>query len=267
MPKPPLVAAFALSSPAEEDTSPEVPVKRRRVTAEMEGKYIINMPKGTTERTKKILEEQAAKGTSRTSVFDRLGAESKADTTTGAKECLVDLGDPCEEEKSADSDEDTSVLQYAGVLKKVSAPVSREKIIPGITIKAKATSSEQKPPITTIKRLAPKISASAPAKLATSKITLAQRLGTIQRVSVEQERKQKKPSAALAQRLGKQQVIAQDSKVSSSKTPKVAFKLPFTIKRTVGKTAGVTSSSDNSSAQMDNTGSISVFKRLGRKSV
>ncbi|CAJ0949945.1 unnamed protein product [Ranitomeya imitator] len=259
----------ALSSPAEEDTSPEVPVKRRRVTAEMEGKYIINMPKGTTERTKKILEEQAAKGTSRTSVFDRLGAESKADTTTGAKPTGVfsRLGDPCEEEKSADSDEDTSVLQYAGVLKKVSAPVSREKIIPGITIKAKATSSEQKPPITTIKRLAPKISASAPAKLATSKITLAQRLGTIQRVSVEQERKQKKPSAALAQRLGKQQVIAQDSKVSSSKTPKVAFKLPFTIKRTVGKTAGVTSSSDNSSAQMDNTGSISVFKRLGRKSV
>ncbi|XP_073405403.1 uncharacterized protein C19orf47 homolog [Dendrobates tinctorius] len=258
----------ALSSPAE-DASAEVPVKRRRVTAEMEGKYIINMPKGTTARTKKILEEQAAKGTSRTSVFDRLGAESKADTTAGAKPTGVfsRLGDPHEEEKSADSDEDTSVLQYAGVLKKVSASVSREKIIPGITIKAKATSSEQKPPTTTIKRLAPKISASAPPKLATTKITLAQRLGTVQRVNIEQERKQKKPSAALAQRLGKQQVVAQDSKVSSSKTPKVAFKLPFTIKRTVGTTARVTSSSDISSAQMDNTGSVSVFKRLGRKSV
>ncbi|KAG8555280.1 hypothetical protein GDO81_017655 [Engystomops pustulosus] len=75
----------ASSSPVEDAAGAEVPVKRRRVTAEMEGKYIINMPKGTTPRTKKILEEQAAKGTIRTSVFDRLGAESKADTTTGAK--------------------------------------------------------------------------------------------------------------------------------------------------------------------------------------
>ena len=41
-----------------------MPTKRRRVTAEMEGKYIINMPKGTTPRTRKILEQQqAAKGT------------------------------------------------------------------------------------------------------------------------------------------------------------------------------------------------------------
>ncbi|XP_073497578.1 uncharacterized protein C19orf47 homolog [Phyllobates terribilis] len=264
-----LKKSLAASSSPEEDASAEVPLKRRRVTAEMEGKYIINMPKGTTPRTKKILEEQAAKGTSRTSVFDRLGAESKADTTTGAKPTGVfsRLGDPREEDKSADSDEDSSVLQYAGVLKKVSAPVSREKVTPGITIKAKATSSEQKPPITTIKRLAPKISASAPAKLTASKITLAQRLGTVQRVNVEEERRRKKPSAALAQRLGKQLVVAQDSKVSSSKAPIVAYKPSFTIKRTVGTTARVTSSSDNSSAQMDNTGNVSVFKRLGRKSV
>lgn len=44
--------------------NPTIPVKRRRVTAEMEGKYIVHMPKGTTPRTKKILEQQqAAKGT------------------------------------------------------------------------------------------------------------------------------------------------------------------------------------------------------------
>lgn len=36
-------------------------VKRRRVTAEMEGKYIINMPKGTTPRTRRILAQQAKK--------------------------------------------------------------------------------------------------------------------------------------------------------------------------------------------------------------
>lgn len=176
------------------------------------------------------------------------------------------LGDAQEAEKSADSDEDSNVLQYAGVLKRVSASVSREKLTPGITIKAKATSSEQKLPVTTIKRLALKPPASAPAKLTTSKITLAQRLGTVPRVNVEEERKRKTPSAALAQRLGKQQVVAQDSKVSSSKPPVVAFKPSFTIKRTVGN-ARVSSSSDNSSAQMDNTRNVSVFKRLGRKSV
>ncbi|XP_075690553.1 uncharacterized protein C19orf47 homolog [Rhinoderma darwinii] len=259
----------ALSTPVDDDDdSAEGTVKRRRVTAEMEGKYIINMPKGTTPRTKKILEEQAEKGTTRMSVFDRLGAESNVDTTTGAKPTGVfsRLGDAHEEEKSADSDEDHSVLQYAGVLKKIKATVSREKLSPGITIKAKATSSEQKPPITTIKRLALKPPASAPAKLTTSKVTLAQRLGTIPRVDVEEVRKRKKPSASLAQRLGKPPVVAQDSKVSSSKPPLVAFKQSFTIKRTVAA-ARVSSSSDNSSAQMDNTGNVSVFKRLGRKSV
>ncbi|KAM3911055.1 uncharacterized protein C19orf47 homolog isoform 2-T3 [Leptodactylus fuscus] len=251
-------------SQAVDDASADVPVKRRRVTAEMEGKYIINMPKGTTPRTKKILEEQAAKGI-RTSVFDRLGAESRADTTTGAKPTGVfsRLGDAHEEEKSADSDEDNSVLQYAGVLKKVGAPSSREKLTPGITIKAKATSSEQKPPITTIKRLAPKLP--APAKLTTPKVSLAQRLGAAPQPNLE-DRKRKKPSAALAQRLGKQQVVAQDSRVSSSKPPVVAFKPSFTIQRTVGP-ARVSSSSDNGSARMDNTGSVSVFKRLGRKSL
>lgn len=47
-----------------EEESLVVPTKRRRVTAEMEGKYIIHMPKGNTPRTRKILEQQqAAKGT------------------------------------------------------------------------------------------------------------------------------------------------------------------------------------------------------------
>lgn len=55
------LAAAALCNPGAEN--PTVPVKRRRVTAEMEGKYIVHMPKGTTPRTRKILEQQAAKGT------------------------------------------------------------------------------------------------------------------------------------------------------------------------------------------------------------
>ncbi|KAM5145985.1 uncharacterized protein C19orf47 homolog isoform 2-T4 [Mantella aurantiaca] len=256
-------AQSAVSTPAT-DTD-EVSVKRRRVTAEMEGKYIINMPKGTTARTKKILEEQAAKSLTRTSVFDRLGAESKADTTTGTKPTGVfsRLGDARSEDHSAESDDDSYVLQYAGVLKKKTATINREKLNPGVTVKAKATSTEQKPAVT-IKRLATKPPVSAPAKLTTPKISLAQRLGTVKIANPEEERKRKVPSAALAQRLGKPQTEAQDSKVSSSKPPPTSFKI--TIKRSVGNPR-VTSSSDNRSAQMDNTGSVSVFKRLGRKSV
>ncbi len=48
------------SKPAEENG---LKVKRRRVTREMEGKYIINMPKGTTARTRYILAQQEKKGT------------------------------------------------------------------------------------------------------------------------------------------------------------------------------------------------------------
>ena len=50
-----------MSQPADEGSGLPA-VKRRRVTAEMEGKYIINMPKGTTPRTRRILAQQAKKG-------------------------------------------------------------------------------------------------------------------------------------------------------------------------------------------------------------
>ncbi|KGL80951.1 Uncharacterized protein C19orf47, partial [Tinamus guttatus] len=117
-----LAAKNAKAGPCDAvDEGPAVPVKRRRVTAEMEGKYIIHMPKGTTPRTKKILEQQAAKGLQRTSVFDRLGAETRADTTAAGKPTGVfsRLGDALDGDGAADSDDDDacSVLQYAGVLK------------------------------------------------------------------------------------------------------------------------------------------------------
>lgn len=50
-----------VSQPADEGNG--LPAgKRRRVTAEMEGKYIINMPQGTTPRTRRLLAQQAKKG-------------------------------------------------------------------------------------------------------------------------------------------------------------------------------------------------------------
>lgn len=58
----PLPLSPAALARREEETL-VMPPKRRRVTAEMEGKYVINMPKGTTPRTRRILaRQQAAKG-------------------------------------------------------------------------------------------------------------------------------------------------------------------------------------------------------------
>lgn len=57
---PPLCLSV-VSQPADEGNGLPA-VKRRRVTAEMEGKYIVNMPKGSTPRTRRILAQQAKKG-------------------------------------------------------------------------------------------------------------------------------------------------------------------------------------------------------------
>uniref|UniRef100_A0ABM5ESP9 Uncharacterized protein C19orf47 homolog n=1 Tax=Pogona vitticeps TaxID=103695 RepID=A0ABM5ESP9_9SAUR len=256
-------AAAALSSPGVENAV--VPVRRRRVTAEMEGKYIVHMPKGTTPRTKKILEQQAAKGLQRTSVFDRLGAESSADTTTGSKPTgvfsrLGDVQKAEEEEKtvveSDEDDDDSSVLQYAGVLKKLfkpSKPKGSGKA--GVTIKAKATSSEPvlavaAAPTTTIKRLGSRSAAGpmAPSKEKKAELSPAQ-------------------GHHVGKRLGKRPLPteAQDSSVTSSRSkPDSGFRV--TIKRTLGSSK-VSSTTETPSAQMDNTETVSVFKRLGRKTV
>ncbi|XP_061453846.1 uncharacterized protein C19orf47 homolog isoform X2 [Rhineura floridana] len=212
-------AKAALCRPGTENST--VPVKRRRVTAEMEGKYIVHMPKGTTPRTKKILEQQqAAKGLQRTSVFDRLGAETNADTTTGSKPTGVfsRLGDmqEADEDRAAESDEDSPVLQYAGVLKKFFKPSRpKENAKAGGTVKAKATSSEPTP-APTILRLGSKSPAGLMAPLKEKKPELL-------------------PQGSMAQRLGKRPLPteAQDSRVTSSRS-KLESDFRVTIKRTLG---------------------------------
>nr|XP_060507113.1 uncharacterized protein C19orf47 homolog isoform X5 [Panthera onca] len=193
-------AAAALARREEESLA--VPTKRRRVTAEMEGKYIINMPKGTTPRTRKILEQQqAAKGLHRTSVFDRLGAETKADTTTGNKPTGVfsRLGATPEMDEDlawdSDNDSSSSVLQYAGVLKKLGRGPAKSSPQPALTVKAKATSSATTAATPTLRRLA-----------------LSSRPGL--------ERKPESLSkGSIIQRLGKAALVpeAQDSQVTSTK--------------------------------------------------
>ncbi|KAG3256047.1 uncharacterized protein C19orf47 homolog isoform X5 [Ictidomys tridecemlineatus] len=204
-------SAKAAALARREEESLVVPTKRRRVTAEMEGKYIINMPKGTTPRTRKILEQQqAAKGVHRTSVFDRLGAETKADTTTGNKPTGVfsRLGATPEMDEDlawdSDNDSSSSVLQYAGVLKKLGRGPAKASPQPALTVKAKATSSMTTMAAPTLRRL-----------------TLSSRPGL--------ERKPESLSkVSIIQRLGKATLVpeAQDSQVTSTKSPTVRCVLP-----------------------------------------
>ncbi|XP_015669391.1 uncharacterized protein C19orf47 homolog [Protobothrops mucrosquamatus] len=246
----------AICAPRAEN--PTIPVKRRRVTAEMEGKYIVHMPKGTTPRTKKILEQQqAAKGLQRTSVFDRLGAETGGDTATGSKPTGVfsRLGD-VQEDKAPDSDDDSSVLQYAGVLKRPSQPKESCKV--GVTIKAKATSSE------------PKQVAAAAATTAIQRRGSKSVAGSAAPAKEEEMQGLSPAPGSVAKRLGKRSLKllqAQDSSVTSSRSrPDSSFRV--TINRTLGSSKVSSSSpAEPPSAQMDYTGTVSVFKRLGRKTV
>ncbi|KAK7801168.1 hypothetical protein U0070_007082 [Myodes glareolus] len=232
---------------ARREESLVVPTKRRRVTAEMEGKYIIHMPKGTTPRTRKILEQQqAVKGLHRTSVFDRLGAETKADTTTGTKPTGVfsRLGATPEMDEDltwdSDNDSSSSVLQYAGVLKKLGRGPSKASPQPALTVKAKATSSAT----TTAPRL--------------RRLALPSRPGP-------EKKPESLPKVSVLQRLGKTAVVAeaQDSQVTSTKS-KSSAEVKFAIKRTLVGPRG-SSSIESLGAQMDHAGAVSVFKRLGRR--
>ncbi|XP_027286253.1 uncharacterized protein C19orf47 homolog isoform X3 [Cricetulus griseus] len=239
-------SAKAAAMARREEESLAVPTKRRRVTAEMEGKYVIHMPKGTTPRTRRILEQQAAKGLHRTSVFDRLGAETKADTTTGTKPTGVfsRLGATPEmdEDMAWDSDNDSSssVLPYAGVLKKLGRGPTKASPQPALTVKAKATSSAT---IT-----APRLRRQAPPS----------RPGP-------EKKPESLPKVSVLQRLGKAAVVseAQDSQVTSTKS-KSSAEVKVAIKRTLVGPRG-SSSIESLGAQMDHAGTVSVFKRLGRR--
>lgn len=161
------------------------------------------------------------------------------------------LGD-VQEDKAADSDDDSPVLPYAGVLKRPSQPKEICKV--GVAIKAKATSSE-------------------PRQVAADAVTaVIQRRGSKSVAGPAKEEMQGLSPApgSVAKRLGKRSLKlleAQDSSVTSSRSrPDSSFRV--TINRTLGSSKVSSSSPEEPpSAQMDHTGTVSVFKRLGRKTV
>ncbi|XP_034085235.1 uncharacterized protein C19orf47 homolog isoform X1 [Gymnodraco acuticeps] len=253
-----------VSPPADEGNSLQA-VKRRRVTAEMEGKYIINMPKGSTSRTRRILAQQAKKGNKRNSVFSRLGAESKADTTTSnnkATGVFSRLGRGDEEENGQrpvkmaaivdvdddedDSDGEGSVLQYAGVLKRSMPSQKKEPVA--------------KPPPTTLRRLGGKFklhpsetptSSCAPNGLPPAKVSVLQRLGKL-------------PPSHQSAAASPLPADTQDNRVTSTK-PKPKEGLTLASSKVSSSTgAGGAGGAEAVGAQMD-VRAISVFKRLGSK--
>ncbi|KAM9801644.1 uncharacterized protein C19orf47 homolog [Neosynchiropus ocellatus] len=236
-----------ISQPADEGNGLPA-AKSRRVTAEMEGKYIINMPKGTTARTRRILAQQAKKGLKRTSVFSRLGAESKADTTTsnnkptGVFSRLDKAGDAEPSSGNDDSDGEGSVLQYAGVLKR--AAVQKKDPL-------------AKPAPTTLRRLGGKFKLPPPDAptssslngLAPAKVSVLQRLGK----ATTQKRTVMPPADTQVNRV-------------TSTRPKALEKPNIASPKVSSSTgaAGAARSWDSQGAQMD-VQTASVFKRLGNR--
>ncbi|XP_070620893.1 uncharacterized protein C19orf47 homolog isoform X3 [Erythrolamprus reginae] len=228
------------------DSPPSTPVRRPDPSASKISITVSNKMAGKSTKA----------GLQRTSVFDRLGAETSGDATIGIKPTGVfsRLGD-VREEKAAGSDDESSVLQYAGVLKRPPQPKEIGKV--GVAIKAKATSSKPRQGAadavhSVVQRRGSKsvAGAAAPAK----------------------EAMQGSPPAPgrVAKRLGKRSLKlleAQDSSVTSSRSrPDSSFRV--TINRTLGSSKVSSSSPEEPpSAQMDHAGTVSVFKRLGRKTV
>ncbi|KAG7479807.1 hypothetical protein JOB18_035650 [Solea senegalensis] len=234
-----------LSQPADEGTGLPA-VKRRRVTAEMEG-------------------------LKRTSVFARLGSESKADTTTSNNkptgvfsrldQAHVDgpRAGNMDVDEQGDSDGEGSVLQYAGVLKKL--PPSQKK------------EPATKPASTTLRRLGGKFKLPPPVDPTSSLSTLnglpPPKISVLQRLG--------KPSASNTAVLP---TVAdtQDNRVTSTRSRTLA-RLTIASSKVSSSTgvggagatgaagaagAAVAAGGESLGAQMD-IGAISVFKRLGNK--
>ncbi|XP_061638221.1 uncharacterized protein C19orf47 homolog isoform X3 [Phyllopteryx taeniolatus] len=220
-----------VSQPADEGNVLSA-AKHRRVTAEMEG-------------------------LKRTSVFARLGAESKADPAintnkpTGvfsrldrADEVGAELRKMTVTGQEEDSDGEGSVLQYAGVLKKLLPPLRSEP--------------PKKTAPTTLRRLGGKFKHPTPDTPTPSsssngipppKISVLQRLGKLQ------------PAASST--VSPPPADTQDNRVTSTR-PRAKQKVSTASCKVSSSTGVCVGAADCAGAQMD-CKAVSVFKRLGSK--
>ncbi|XDV28668.1 hypothetical protein PO909_031894 [Leuciscus waleckii] len=203
-----------------------------------------------------------AKVLKRTSVFDRLGAESKTDTVSASKQptgVFSRLGEAEEDEEGRvktvnvtdsfednESDDEGSVLQYAGVLKRPPPSSKKETVntkskpltLRRLGHKYKLPPSEGPPPISS--------TSSSSIQEGTPKLGVLQRLGKAPSVN---------PTSSTP--LVSQPADTQDSRVTSSRSKaQGSFALASPkVSSSTGDTHG---------AQMD-AGAVSVFKRLGTR--
>ncbi|XP_024863479.1 uncharacterized protein C19orf47 homolog isoform X2 [Kryptolebias marmoratus] len=227
-----------VSQPADEGNGLPA-VKRRRVTAEMEG-------------------------LKRTSVFERLGAESMADTTTSNNKptgvfSRLDRGDENEDtlkpgnsvaaimdEDDEDSDGDGSVLQYAGVLKRPPLPQKKEPAMRAAPTSLRRLGGKFKLPPSDSPTSS---SAPSPKSLPPAKVSILQRLGKIPAANAITS-----PAPA----------DTQDNKVTSTK-PRAPEKSTIASCKVSSSTgAGGAEGAEPVGAKMD-VKAVSVFKRLGSK--
>uniref|UniRef100_A0A1A7Y7N4 Chromosome 19 open reading frame 47 n=1 Tax=Iconisemion striatum TaxID=60296 RepID=A0A1A7Y7N4_9TELE len=227
-----------LSQPADEGSGLPA-AKRRRVTAEMEG-------------------------LKRTSVFERLGAESMADTTTnnnkptgvfsrldgGGENDVLKPGSTAAhmDEDDEDSDEEGSVLQYAGVLKKtLSSRKKASKRVAPITLRRLGGKFKQPPSDTPTSSSTSSLKSHPPAK-----ISVLQRLG--------------KPPSAIDV-VSATPADTQDNRVTStrSRAPgKSSIASCKVSSSTAARGAAAAGVGEPGGAKMD-VKAVSVFKRLGSK--
>ncbi|XP_013878312.1 uncharacterized protein C19orf47 homolog isoform X3 [Austrofundulus limnaeus] len=250
-----------VSQPADEGNGLPA-VKRRRVTAEMEGKYIINMPKGSTPRTRRILAQQAKKGLKRTSVFERLGAESMADTTTSNNKptgvfSRLDRADEGEDapkpgnvavivdEDEEESDGEGSVLQYAGILKRPPPQPKKKPTTKAAPVSLRRLGGKFKRPPSD----SPTSSSASSPKVPPAKVSILQRLGKLPAASAG-------VSAAPAD--------TQDNKVTSTKPRAPEKSTVASCKVSSSTGTGGAGGAEPVGAKMD-VKAVSVFKRLGSK--
>ncbi|XP_038072445.1 uncharacterized protein C19orf47-like isoform X2 [Patiria miniata] len=266
-----------------------IPVKKaRRVPPEEEGAYVISLPKGSTERTKKILDQKAQVTDTKSSVFARLGAGSAGTSGTQMASAAGQAAAKSTAEgitKQAGSPtvfNRLGVLQYHGVLKSSPKSSPTPKIMRGPaastakTAAAKTAAGKSTALASVQERLGvqrPEVSTTTLTHMDSVglKHSLQARLGgqisdppaatpTRQKVTVlisegGKAATTKKTSPAVLSRLGSQK---SDTSAVAKPTPRVTLK-PGLTKRLGGRKASVQATGANAEAKSG------VMARLGQK--